>query len=103
MYIFILHFAWFHCVFKIKLKFAIVFHNQLNRYFAISFLGEQQQQKLIFQFYTFASGINVFKNLIHFTQDKADGANTGKQMYEQNSSLFYMGSHYTSSLRKKAL
>lgn len=35
------------------------------------------------------------KILIHFTQDKADGANTGKQMYEQNSFLFNMGPHYS--------
>lgn len=48
MYIFILG-GFILAVFN-KLKVAIVFYNQNNRYSAMSFLYEQQQ-KIIFQFY----------------------------------------------------
>lgn len=47
---FYLAFCMVSLCFQIKLKFAIVFYDQINRYLAISFLDEQQQ-KLIFQFY----------------------------------------------------
>lgn len=111
MYIFILG---VFILFLNKLKVAIAFYNQINRSLAISLLDDQQQ-KIIFQFYneqpkkTFISLIchhqiyiysiiyliftascidNFFsKILIHFTQDKADGANTGKRM---NKVHFYL-------------
>lgn len=58
MYIFIL--GGFILAVFYKLKVAIVFYNQNNRYLAMSFLYEQQQ-KIIFQFYN--SIINLYTQL----------------------------------------
>lgn len=48
MYIFILG---GFILFLNKLKVAIAFYNQINRYLAISFLDDQQQNIIFLQFY----------------------------------------------------